>query len=269
MLLRGRTALAAAVILLAAACGGQAEATPATPPTPGPQPVQSQAVRTMGYDEVQERVDAYLAVAIWAEVSHETAELTPERFHKVMFWKPDVRCVHEFQALREQRPDARYQDLLGCARSRLDQTNGTGWEETSPLEKEARARRALGWMWDGVNPAVYMTANLAFQQAIDVARGIDPAFDTFARSYDECDPPGRHWEKLAQASTPRAMATAWRDALHDTEHCADLVTGKNFPPTGGEWAPGPGEETGPETGPGPDTEQGRDTRRGPEPGAQP
>ena len=250
---RGRTALAAAAALLAAAllataCGEEKQATPPPAQSPGPQPVQSQAVRMMTDDEVQVRVDAYLAVAVWSEISHETAVSTPGRFHKVMFWKPDVRCVHEFRALREQRPDAVSQDLLGCARSRLDQTDGTGWEETSPLEREARARRALGWMWDSLNPAVYMAANLAFRQAIDVAPGVDPVFDKFGMSYDRCGPPARHWEALAHAGGPREMARAWQDALHDTESCAGGVTAENFPPTGEGQQTGTGTETGPTPG---------------------
>ena len=234
-------ALTAAIIAVSAAaagCGGE----DTTTPNPGPEaqrpgPVQSEAGRTMTPEEIRERVDTYLAATVWAEVSRETAATTPERFEKVMFWTPSNRCVREFRDLKEDRPDATEEDLMGCARSRLDQTDGTTWDQTDPLEREARARQALTWMWDSINPSVYMAANLAFQRAIDAGPGADPTFDEFARSYEECDPPGRHWAALASAGTPSEMAQVWRDAVHDAEHCAGAITEQHFPTAGAEERP--------------------------------
>ncbi len=232
------TAAIIAVSAAAAGCGSEADPTPTTGPEAGqPGPVHTEAGRTMTREEVQERVDAYLAAAVWAEVSRETAEVTPERFRKVMFWTPGNRCIREFRNLKENRPDATEEDLMGCARSRLDQTDGATWDQADPLEREARARQALTWMWDSINPSVYMAANLAFQRAIDAGPGADPAFDEFARSYEECDPPGRHWAALAYAGTPPAMAQVWRDAVHDAEHCAGAITEQHFPNAGIEERP--------------------------------
>ena len=92
-------------------------------------------------------------------------------------------------------------------------------------------------MWDSINPSVFMAANLAFQRAIDAGPGADPVFEQFARSYEECDPPGRHWAALASAETPPEMAQGWRDAVHDAEHCAGAVAEQHFPTAGAEERP--------------------------------
>ena len=227
------TAAIIAVSAVAAGCGSEDAPTPTTAPEDqSPGPVRTGTGQTMTPEEVRERVDAYLAAAVWAEVSRETAEVTPERFRKVMFWRPDNRCIREFRHLKENRPDATEEDLMGCARSRLDQTDGSPWNQTDPLEREARARQTLTWMWDSVNPSVFMAANLAFQRAIDAGPGADPAFDEFAGSYEECDPPGKHGAALAAAGTAPEMAQVWRDAVHDAEHCAGAITEQHFPMAG-------------------------------------
>ena len=94
-------AAALGAILLGLGSGDSEETKQARPM---PKPVASSSMVRLTPEEVRSRTGEYMALNLWAETVHRTAEHDPANFHQALFSEPDMDCVNEHRELLKTTP---------------------------------------------------------------------------------------------------------------------------------------------------------------------
>ena len=193
------------------------------------EPVLGAARETLQPEEVQDLVYAYLALNVWAENANTIALEKPGQFRKVMFSIPHLDCVIEYREEKIRDPQASYQPLLDCAMGKTIAQETRGWERMENREKEARARKAVNLLMSSIDPAHFMSVNIAFSRRLDVNQENNPDFAEFAGRYDRCHLQAEQLvTDLTLKREPREMATAWINAQDRAHACFNRVTSEIF-----------------------------------------
>ena len=206
------------------------------PPVPGdtgqfipPEPVQASSTIQMAKDDIDRQTGEYLALTVWAENALRTAHTEPALFHRNMFTTPNIKCVNQFRDSRLETPDASPDTLFDCARN--PQEKEQPWNDITPEEREARARRAIGLLAMSMDPPTFISANIAANRGLKVNSKTDPDFASFAAVYDTCQIQAQAFaQPLARAGIPQDMAQIWVDANEHLESCFSTITQSIFRP---------------------------------------
>ena len=240
---RAQSALAVAALLLATALAatgctgsitpdGQRPTAPA-PPEWNPQvaagpPVASTSHVELSPQEVRDLTGEFMAVNLWAQTAHDTAALRPGDFHRVLFTDPSRECVEQHRRLAEETPDPPAERLIACGERSLE-GNHPEWGSISPDEREARARRALGFLFWSTDPPSLVSVMIAQQRWLDVSVKTNPEFARFAARYDICEEESeRLGAELAGVEEAGRMAEVWMRAERQLKVCASKVTAALF-----------------------------------------
>ena len=192
---------------------------------------QGIAEDTLAPAEIQQLVYWYLAINVWAQNTNTIAQDLPEQFHKIMFSQPDKECVLIFREDRIREPEIPYEPLLECALSKILENDAQAWEEISGEERAARARKAIQHLTDSVDPAAFMTVNIAFSRGLDVNSENNSDFAAFDAQYDRCHLQAEDLtQTLLDNEEPEAMAKSWTNITSSISLCFTLVTNEIFTP---------------------------------------
>ena len=213
--------------------GEQQKKPPTTTPTEwnldGPEPIASSSGVTMTTEQIREITGEYMAVNLWAQTAHTTAEEHPESFHQMLFSNPARSCVEEHRDLLKVMPTPPVERLIACSKASAAAGLTHDWSRIEPDEREARARRSVGLLFWSLDPPTLMSVMIAQRKGLDVSVRTNPAFARFAAKYDVCEEESsRFGTELAQAKTPERMAEIWLRAEGDLRACSNAVTATIF-----------------------------------------
>ena len=204
-----------------------AEQVAQNPDTPGP--IISTSYTQMTPEQVREVTGEYLAVNVWVQNAHDTAEDTPEHFHQMLFTKPSRECVEQHRERGQMVPDPEPEKLLACGMESTERNRSKEWERLSPDEKEARVRRAVGLLFWGLDPPSLMSVMLAQRRGLEVNFQNNPGFARFAARYDRCEEEaGRLGDEMVKTESPDRMAETWLEGEKRLMACASSVTANIF-----------------------------------------
>ena len=227
--------LAALLAIALVGCGqaGQEELPTTTTPTEWnldePKPISSNSAVTMTTEEILEITGEYMAVNLWAQTAHRTADEHPESFHQMLFSDPPRGCVEEHRDLLEVMPTPPVEKLIACSEANAAEGLAQDWSQIEPDEREARARRSVGLLFWSLDPPTLMSVMIANRKGLDVSVRTNPAFAVFAAKYNVCEEEsGRFVTELAQAKTPEQMAEIWLRSERGLKACSDTVTSSLF-----------------------------------------
>ena len=169
-----------------------------------------------------------MAVNLWAQTAHDTAELRPGDFHRVLFTDPSRECVEQHRRLAEETPNPPDERLIACGERSL-QGNHPEWAGISPDEREARTRRAIQFLFWSTDPPSLVSVMIAQRRWLDVSVKTNPEFARFAARYDICEEEsGRLGTELAGMEAAERMAEVWLKAERQLKVCASKVTATLF-----------------------------------------
>ena len=165
--------LAALLAIALVGCGqaGQEELPTTTTPTEWnldePKPISSNSAVTMTTEEILEITGEYMAVNLWAQTAHRTADEHPESFHQMLFSDPPRGCVEEHRDLLEVMPNPAGGETDRLQRSQCRRRTGpTTGDQIEPDEREARARRSVGLLFWSLDPPTLMSVMIAQSERV-------------------------------------------------------------------------------------------------------
>lgn len=204
-------------------------------------------------EQIDQRTIYYLAVSTWADIIHSTYSphhpnqpiphthpqdppqdppyppIPDTNFHHAMMSQPHTKCANDFQKNRKTLPYPPVEELFLCTANMIASSDASGWNTASDLEKEARARQHLSYLWQSINPIVLIATKFAAQRGIDFNPIDNPDFADLASKYQPCAPTDADVNALAQAPTPTQMAKEWSQIQQTLSNCVDNVTNTIFP----------------------------------------
>ena len=194
-----------------------------------PEPISSNSAVTMTTEEILEITGEYMAVNLWAQTAHTTADEQPESFHQMLFSDPPMSCVEEHRDLLKIMPTPPVEKLIACSEASAAGGLANDWDQIEPDEREARARRSVGLLFWSLDPPTLMSVMIAQRKGLDVSVRTNPTFAIFAAKYNVCEEESsRFVTELAQAKTPEQMAEIWLRSEEDLKTCSDTVTASLF-----------------------------------------
>ena len=192
-------------------------------------PIFSTSRVNMTPQEIRNLTGDYMAVTLWAHVAGETARNNPDDFHQMLFSDPDRECVEAHRDLLEVTPEPPVEKLISCGQESAAMGRDNVWAEISDLEREARARRAVGLLFWSIDPPSMMTVQIAHEKGLEVNAKTNPAFARFANKYDICEGVSQEFVPgMTEAETPRDIASIWMLAEQKIKECLDIVTSDLF-----------------------------------------
>ena len=197
-----------------------------------PGPVTGQARAEMTHEEIQELIIEYLALTVWAENAHRTAEKDPASFHLTLLTGPDQECAKRYRELRVEKPNTKPEAAFECALSKtMSQERRRDWQDLSQDEQKARALQGMRMLALSMDPPKLMTTNIAARRGLRVNSRTNPDFATFAANYDTCYAQAQAFAPhLAEAESAQDMVLVWQTANTHLDRCYGTITENLFPP---------------------------------------